>query len=116
MILIYLFHTIFANEQAKTNINPVQKALIMKLSQYIEENFMKSEDAFLTAEPDLDDDVADEFTWDCFKMAKMEKIFEHLNKLMKAPFKQNIWTVNTVNTYGNNSDQFKLILESIWDV
>jgi hypothetical protein len=97
MILIYLFHTIFANEQAKTNINPVQKALIMKMSQYIEENFMKSEDAFLTAEPDIDEDVCDEFIWDGFKIAKMEKIFEKLNKLMKAPFRQNIWTINTMN-------------------
>jgi len=97
MILIYLFHTIFANEQAKTNINPVQKALIMKMSQYIEENFMKSEDAFLTAEPDIDEDVCDEFIWDGFKIAKMEKIFEKLNKLMKAPYRQNIWTINTMN-------------------
>lgn len=48
---------------------------------------MKSEDAFLTAEPNLDEDVIDEFAWDGFKFAKMEKIFEKLTKLMKSPFK-----------------------------
>lgn len=77
---------------------------------------MKSEDAFLTAEPNLDDDVVDVFEWDAFKFAKMEKVFEKLNKLMKAPFRYNTWLINSMNVYGNNSTQFNLILEYIWDV
>jgi len=77
---------------------------------------MISEDAFLTAEPEYDDDLNEEFTWDSFKMAKMEKIMDKLTKLMKAPFKQNIWTVNSMNVYGNNSEHFKLILGIIWEV
>lgn len=88
----------------------------MKMSQYIEENFMKSEDAFLTAEPNLDEDVVDVFEWDAFRFTKMEKVFEKLNKLMKSPFRYNTWLINSMNVYGNNSAQFKQILEYIWDV